>query len=49
VWYVEDGNQLNSYDDAWLSEWEELVPSEMSAMDKEIEAVAREVLQRETT
>ena len=47
-WYDEDGNELNSHDDAWLSEWKELVPSEMSAMEKEIGGVARAVLRQDS-
>ena len=46
-WYDEEGNEIPSPDHAWVSEWEELVPSKISAMDQEIVAVARTVLRED--
>ena len=43
----EKGNELNSADDAWLSEWTELSPANLSPLDSEIHAVARAVLNRQ--
>jgi hypothetical protein len=43
-WYDEEGNEIPSPDRAWVSEWEELAPSKINAMDQEIVAVSRTVL-----
>jgi hypothetical protein len=46
-WYDEQGNELASSEDAWVSEWRNVDQAKMTEMDKEIQLIAETVLATE--